>query len=1494
MAVSRRKFLQISSVTGAGLLGGLPGLTQLFQGIPPEEQNFIPITGIFPNPTSIKERGIHLRWALPPSKGIPDQITIFRRRGSEKAETILLRPADSGSRYLPATFRDLSFKDFFENYKLSQTNYGSCYENSSISNNRTLRITFIKPVDYCNIQLGDVGELTAKAYFQDNSVAASVQVTGFKNYASISLSSNSERKIKYVEIPANFKYLYFIEYYQQDLVCTEKGWEKIDEIDNILALKKGDINSRISPEVVNYYCPNGSSRDKYVRLAPQLLAILGVIKNPSIQYFSVPDGFQNINQVPPDQLNFKTTNNANTVVNAWNLLMLESIDPNVARMLGLYYVDKKVETQEEIYDYKIEASYSFNLKRETLCGVVQSVGGRYTTQPMLQPSLSGLQINKTWWEFDDSLLNKSHLGNVKLTWPQPVKNTNKQTWERFIEPVVFALKINRSKEELIVPQVDDNGSQYFIDFRADILPGSANYEIFGIDIFGQVSNSLNTTTIFVSKDAVPPPIKLSFLNIGSSIRLKFEYGGSQYLVAPDIREFNLYQKNDSLFSENNEIKYIRTDKWGHNALGHGRYQVTLPGNPSLTIYKTVHFVKDKNLNTLPASQRKKFKIESVSNNLLYFTSANDFVPPNEGYVLLAIDATDKSRGWSKVLGATIRFQDPSVTKLRDYTHFIDASSDPSKFATNAVVDSKSFHCKVVKATTKKRSNEANLFGSQITQPDDYTEIVIDRAINESDIFSGGLAKFEASTYQITAQSSAIPGASNSANASIILNGVVSLNTGDSLQLYLPINTHAGSNRLIWDWMVFQLDSSSSLGGRSDGELLLRGTKNSSVTGQNLSEKVLLTAQVYSDFYPVGNKLEVLARIDKAVSFLNIDGNVLYFQPYVVDITNAINSLTLTNADAHKSTYFSVETVGNSNTVNSSPLSLVSQFIKTRNASDKPVAPAAPFASIGSTAADVYLKIPNKEGRSTFLLEWVAAPDLRYEVGRALDKTIISVHSDLWLKGLVENPAGTSLTINGNALSIVDNNAVTGLIQVQSNVNIGNGNINDLVGGRLIQGAGNAKKGFEIVTITNSSNQLTIMIRPMVKGITPDNAAYKIEKLPDYKQIHDNSGSLKAIVDLCPSAFNVVTGQPLRNTNKFLDQAPGVGNSRFYYKIRAVDASENRSDWSPSSVPIWQLNTSSPDAPKLLPPIIGDRSVTLVWEPQFNADIIGYRLYRKESQQIDSNVYINGSTISVQLGQVTPLPLVVIAETLRVPKTTTFIYFSTQTDEQIKADLIGKIIVEDLQSASLTNLFASNTKDVNFTKVIKKGQIEVSIDTIKGLTNVPDGTFVRLKVGNQIFNNDPSFQAYTIAPVEGNKKYIFQITAQKFVKGINTSIESRLSEEVKLTGIDRSIPNSPVITSINWIKDGTLVQNFVEKSKAQFIIDVQSAPQKVRVMKRKIGTDKWINCAFNGEFGWVNWTGNNTTITITEDAEYSTAGFEYKAAVNGKNNINSNFSQIISK
>ena len=1244
MKSTRRQFIKVTGLATGGIVSGLPSLAQFFDFIPSAEQTFIPVTGIFANPSSILDKGVHLRWSLPPSKGIPDLIKIFRRKSDGSSGVIKLNPADSNQAQLPSSYRALTFDGSRNSFSLTETLEGKCYKVKPIDPSKKIKVIFSENITSCVIQLGDIKRSKILVFHPDNSISHELLTENQSGKSSIHITAKNGRPFKSIEIPLNFSYLYSFEFTGNQYVCESKGWELIGNIDNAEDLKKTNLFNRISITTRNFYIKSLIDRERYEKIAKQYEGLMTIMQSPSEEYFQKNKDYQSISAIPFEKLNIKSTNSASSSLNAYNLFLIGCIDPNIARLAGLYFVDTSAKDPDVLYDYKVEAKYNNNYYQKTLCGVILNVGGKYSELPTLQEPLITTQIQSTRWEFDNEY-NPKHLGKVRIAWKEINQNPTGLSWKRFIEPVVYNLQVDSNKPRLISPRADDS-YLFFIDQNAKVENPDVEYRVSGIDIFGQKSNELKSKIRLNDRDIPACPVRLNFSQSNNQTALNLEYGGFQYLTDPEVTKLDVYIKKDSIYKQNIKAKYNSFTQEGNNAFGSKLIQIYLNDSINTTTqYISLHFIETTSGEKLPAAKRKKFKVVEQSENkvLIVIENEDNYLPESNGTVLLEADSRDKKNGWTRLNNSPIYYKPPIQTRLIAYNHFVNESSDDTHFiSAQRIGERNSFKARIIKIQHKKYSDNKDLFNPNTDIENDlYTEVTINRTLNESDIFTEGLLKQGQATFSIIAQNAGYNSAIAEAfETKLVFNGHVSLSIGEvSL---IPPTFNVDINGFIEGFMIFWLSGLNDHDKIHTGEFLLKGTKiyptnendQSATTIKEEPANVICT--VLSDIYKNNDQLQVLVRVPTKVSFLHTErttersNKVLYFKPYSFDITETLNSNPLLPKEPFKNFYFAANAIDKAG--NESPLSVIAQFIKTRSKNDKPPTPSKPFPCGNPDATEAYLKLPNSEGISFFKLCWNDSTDYRYEVGRASDKSIVASHRDLWLKGLsYTTDDQQSVTLN-SLINIGSLDSQNGTIEVRiSSTNMAHPEI--YLGGRLIQGTGAVKKCFEILKANTVDSQVLVLLRPLLKGNVPTNTTSIIQKLPDYPSILQDDAILTRIANLTPpavptpqnpyfpdslGAFSVVTGQPLRDENSFLDEVPGLGTSRFFYKIRAVDGSENRSLWSEASIAVWQVDTRVPDAP-IITYIEGQEQAAYIkWKNEGNEKITGYRLFRTD-KKVDKKV-----------------------------------------------------------------------------------------------------------------------------------------------------------------------------------------------------------------------------------------------------------------------------------
>lgn len=1233
MKSTRRHFLKITGLATGGMVSGLPSLAQIFNLIPPAEQIFIPVVGIMANPSSILDKGIHLRWSLPPSKGIPDTIKVYRRKSAGDSGFKKVNPANSNEINLPSTYKDVKFDGNRNLFTLTETTDGKCYFIKPLEPSKNIVITFSENITSCIIHIGDIKKSKIVVFHPDDSISHEIATENQSGKSSIQISAKNGRPFKSIQIPLNFTYLYSIEFTGNQYLCESRGWDFIGKIDNNDDLTKRKLFKRISTSTRNFYIKTSNDRERYKKIAEQYEGLMTIMRSPSEAYFQKNADYQNVTEIPFEKLNLKSTNSNSSSLNAYNIFMLGCIDPNIASLAGLYFVDTEANDPNAVYDYKIEAIYNNIYFQKTLCGVVLNVGGKYSETPILKEPLITTQFDSTKWEFDNEFKAK-HLGKVRIGWKEANQNPQGLNWKKYIEPVVYSLQIDNNKPRMISPRKDD-ANLFFVDQNAVVEDRYKVYQVIGIDIFGQQSNEIKSKIKLEDRDTPACPVRLNFNQVNNKTFLNFEYGGFQFLTDPEINIFDVFIKNNSIYNQNFKIKYRSFEEEENNANGNKQIRLYFD-RPIIktTVFKTLHFVEYFSGKKLPADKRKKFNIveQSENNVLIVLENEDNFLPEINGTILLEADARDKKNGWTKLNNSPLNAQKPSETRLTNYNHFVEGTSDSLHFTSAQRMDGEnSFKARITKIQFKTHSDNKDLFdGNNNHENDRFTEVTINRTLNESDIFSGGWLKQGQTTLAIIAQNAGYKTPeSELLETKIILNGHVQLTLGEAS--LIPQTIETSREGYVHGVMIFWLQDLNEYENIHIGEFLLKGTKAFSVNenGQTITneEPINVIATVLSDIYKYNERIQVLVRVSSKISYLHRErtseksNKMLFFKPYTYDVTETIDNNLLQPNDAFKNIYFAVNAIDKEN--NESSLSVIAQFIKTRSKNEKPPTPPKPFPCNSPNASEVYLKLPNSEGISYFNLCWNGNENYRYEVGRASDKTIVACHRDLWLKGMPYTTDNQSAITLNSFLTIGSFDSQIGTIETK--ISLANLPEPDkYIGGRLSQGTGTSKKYYEIIKATSINNEVILQLRPLIKENVPIQTTFTINKLPDYPSILENDDTIVLLANLTPpivptpenpnfpdslGAFSVVTGQPLRNENTFVDELPGMGNSRFFYKIRTVDSSENRSLWSEASVPVWQVDTRAPEKIKNLQISKIDDKIYLNWEYNKDKNVLHYNIYK---------------------------------------------------------------------------------------------------------------------------------------------------------------------------------------------------------------------------------------------------------------------------------------------
>jgi hypothetical protein len=87
---------------------------------------------------------------------------------------------------------------------------------------------------------------------------------------------------------------------------------------------------------------------------------------------------------------------------------------------------------------------------------------------------------------------------------------------------------------------------------------------------------------------------------------------------------------------------------------------------------------------------------------------------------------------------------------------------------------------------------------------------------------------------------------------------------------------------------------------------------------------------------------------------------------------------------------------------------------------------------------------------------------------------------------------------------------------------------------------------------------------------------------------------------------------------YMDTLAGLSTNRYFYRAIYVDGAHNRGPFSLSSPSVWLPNVVPPRAPSLTKALGGDRQITLRWASNREPDLVEYRVYRADSEESARN------------------------------------------------------------------------------------------------------------------------------------------------------------------------------------------------------------------------------------------------------------------------------------
>jgi hypothetical protein len=1163
----------------------------------------IPLVGISTSGGQLKPDGNHLRWFLPPGRSFPSSFCVFRRAA--------IPPESKNPINLSTLFNPQAPEEQIINGVEVLTDRV-----------RRIELRFSEPMTRVQFFLDGPGSGIVKAYRERRPG----MLPRYRQLASLPFSGESAdiTSVGITRVTLDLDSGTPKAALSASVAETlNTKWDRITCLGVLVGtntmLRRGE------GDIANYYVSNEADfSDKYEGTADRIFTWLRRMLE-----LAQPDHFRNPMAAPHLREVFASTPNGVTAaLNLQSAFLLAALDPNVARLMSLYYVDafNKPEvkgvtapTRTAFYDYKIEGYW----QNETLYGLLLNLGGapldvltggEFPTEdpdePIPTPSLTGdfdgVQLPGLRWEGSEPR------GRVGLRWPRPAKSEDPK-WDA-VRPVLYELKrrFKGGQDEKIPDRIMIDPRSWGRPFQyvdTNLNLGEHVYTVAPIDVFGQIGPAVVSDQIRVKDSEAPPPpvrTRVSLSPARDLVAVQFEYGASQYQQAPDVNEFNVYWRPDSL----SERVLVRVE--GQRINTPEGLQRTLRlrpvGRDEFSRSELESFVGDVLTNTiarneskLPADKRRRYRIANfdAAGNLVLEESTDEI--PDGAYDLVR-DPHDRST-WHLLASSTVPAQAPIEGSLLTAVGFL------------------SVEVKAI-SSVEPRPNPfdsvpAENRGSQIPSlppPDEVVMVQINRFLIEPDVFAGGFAKIN------NVETTILSVISSPANPATLANSSEAVSVG-STQIALPVGTIVQVDDVIelrpptsLETQVRQL----TIAGTLEPKILNRPGGEIAFTREVDERPVTTVMRVISNSVNANGTFNLLVRADPGVDFAPLVRvtQLSYYAPYLLTIPlnrkaellpPLLSQIQLPPkpGTGRRDGFVAVTAVDVRD--NEGPLSTAAQFCLIR---PKPGMPSVPYpCGLNAQALAGYASPPNRSGRATTCVAWdMNDPEneFRYEVARALDNSVLAVHLREWQKGNPDVTVGAPLIAGPEMGGTVEfdppGTQITATFIPKNPA--GFATEGTFRNGRLVTNG----KSFPVTAAQEKDGLFKLVLRGDRTLLTTSTTNATLAAPPDYSAVARNYEALRTLAAQTPDAFSLATGMPVAKRS-FRDEVPGKGRNAFFYRVRTVDAAENRSEWSLISKPFHQVDTTPPEAPLIIRALTGERQVTLSWQRHLDSRVNKYRINR---------------------------------------------------------------------------------------------------------------------------------------------------------------------------------------------------------------------------------------------------------------------------------------------
>lgn len=978
-------------------------------------------------------------------------------------------------------------------------------------------------------------------------------------------------------------------------------------------------------------------------------------------------------------------------------LLLAAQNPILARMAALYWVD----VGTDVHDYKIQARWKRHGMRE---GLVLNVGAEQAGLPAL-PAATEMEMSRLCWQLPGMTWpgGAAH-GRMALRWPLPP--TPRKAVDHAVQPVLFEVRrgdVLLTQDHLacvVGTAVKDSARPFFTDPAAPV--GVHKYKVRGIDLFGQTGNEINLHAKVGDDLPPPPPVRLSAGANAEQTELsgQFEYGPAQRTQVPEVESFQLMTRAGSLAQR----EKVRVTVLGSVEVVDGAFQHDIRvtrrdgGNLDATNFDggVLEMPRQTPPQTVSAARRFSWRVVNVlGTDKLRVVSARDASPAGDRDLV----ADPHHRGHWQALGDPI----PATAPLH------------GRLEANAAID---LRLKIVSAPVivPRRADDAST---------ELEEFEVDQHFVDPSPWLGG--KVWKGSVEVIIHAIAPPAAAGRGSRLRIGAGW-GFQNGDILALTPDANVSAPP-------LLCELRITPD-GSPSASWLPHRGGEIGVVT----SESSVIPLRPVTVARIDGAALRVWVRAAPgAYAHLRRGVGISYAPPYEWKHTLSLAAGAAADIfvpipeDRGTENLYLVVCARRGNTAQTTgPLSapVAVTLIRTAPAA----APSAPYPFGAQDDAEGFATPPDAEGRSTIHIQWdaPAVPDaahLKYEVARALDSAIPAAHHRNWLRGIARDDDNLIVAGDEHAGTISDLGVDdSGIYHVRFDPDDPPRAGVDFRGGRISQGA----QWFEVTFAGTDGASIVLLLRAVTAG-APVRGRAVLKAKPGYEGIQTDTAALQQIAEENSEVFALVAATPVAAVS-FLDEIPGRGSARVFYRARAIDVAGNASAWSAVSQPFHQADATPPTAPTALRAASADREIVLTWDvPETSVQISRYALVWSQTDAIGVR-----SEIEIASADLVPAALRIANGSLTLPASCVTVLPGVLSKAQAPEQMVRRVSVKVVAGPNANTELASPGNVTAQVKIVATDATTttVQLERLSGFGSASEGVAVQVSLRRA----DGSFEA----------------------------------------------------------------------------------------------------------------------------------------------------------